>query len=50
MHEDIAAAFRSLVSDGIISRDDFGVFFGFGIPPDIRAMLGDARAVRNLCG
>ena len=45
MHEEIIAAFRSLVADGIIIPDDFGVFFGMGIPPEIGAMIGDARPV-----
>jgi hypothetical protein len=49
MHEEIIAAFRALITDGIIDADDFGVFFGLGIPPDIGAMIGDARPVRNLC-
>lgn len=50
MHDDITAAFRALITDGIIDPDDFGVFLGLGIPPDIGAMIGDARAVRHLCG
>jgi hypothetical protein len=49
MHEEIVAAFQALIADGIIDPDDFGVFFGLGIPPDIAAMIGDARAVRHLC-
>jgi hypothetical protein len=49
MHEQIIAAFRALISDGIIDPDDFGVFFGLGIPPDIGAMIGDTRPVRSLC-
>jgi hypothetical protein len=50
MHDEITAALRSLVTDGIIPRDDFGNFFGLGVPPEIAAMLGDAKPVRQLCG
>lgn len=50
MHEDIVAAFRSLIADGIIERDAFGTIFGFGIPPEIRTMMGDARPLRERCG
>ena len=49
MHDDIVAAFRSLIADGIISSDDFSAFFGFGIPPEIAKMVGDARPLRNRC-
>lgn len=50
MHEDITTALRYLVTSGIIARDDFGNFFGLGIPPDVGAMLGDARPTHNACG
>ena len=30
MHEEIVAALRVLVSDGILKKEDFGNFFGFG--------------------
>lgn len=49
MHDDIVAAFRSLIADGIISPDDFSAFFGFGIPTEIRKMIGDARPLRDRC-
>jgi hypothetical protein len=49
MHDDIVAALRSLVADGIISADDFSVFFGFGIPTEVRKMIGDARPLRQRC-
>jgi hypothetical protein len=49
MDEKITAAFRALIADGIIDPDDFGVFFGLGIPPDIGKLIGDARPVRHLC-
>jgi hypothetical protein len=49
MHDDIVAAFRSLIADGIISPDDFSAFFGFGIPTEIRKMIGDARPLRERC-
>jgi hypothetical protein len=49
MHDDIVAAFRLLIADGIISSDDFSVFFGFGIPTEIRKMIGDARPLRDRC-
>ncbi len=50
MHDGITAAFRSLITDGIIDPGDFGNVLGFGIPPDVGAMIGDARAERHLCG
>lgn len=50
MHEEIVAAFRRLIADGIIDPKDFGVFFGLGIPPDIAEMVGGTRAERSLCG
>lgn len=50
MHEDIVAAFRRLIADGIIDPDAFGVFFGLGIPPDIAKLIGEARPIRDLCG
>ena len=49
MHDAITEAFRALITDGIIKPDDFGVFLGLGIPPDIAAMIGDAEPVRNVC-
>ncbi len=49
MHQDIVTAFRARIEDGIIAPDDFGKFFGLGIPPDIGAMIGDAHAVRHVC-
>jgi hypothetical protein len=50
MHEEIVTAFRGLIADGIIDPDDFGKFFGLGIPPEIAKMIGGARAQRNRCG
>jgi hypothetical protein len=50
MHDDITAAFRSLITDGIIDPAEFGVFFGMGIAPNIGAMIGDAHPARHLCG
>jgi len=50
MHDDIAAAFRVLIADGIISTDDFAVFFGFGVPTEIGAMIGGAKPLRERCG
>jgi hypothetical protein len=50
MHDDITAAFRSLIKDGIIDPTDFGVFLGLGIPPNIAAMVGNATPMRHLCG
>jgi hypothetical protein len=50
MHDDIVAAFRSLIADGIISPDEFGAFFGFGIPTEIGKMIGTARPLRDRCG
>lgn len=50
MHDDITAAFRSLITDGIIDPADFGVFFGMGIAPNIAAMIGGAKPARHLCG
>ena len=35
MHDEITAAFRSLIDDGIIDPGEFGVVLGFGIPPEI---------------
>jgi hypothetical protein len=49
MHEDIVAAFRSLIVDGIISPAEFSAFFGFGIPTEIRKMIGDAQPLRERC-
>ena len=49
MHDDITAAFRSLIADGIVDPADFAVFLGMGIPSDIAAMIGDARPLRRLC-
>jgi hypothetical protein len=50
LNQEIADALRLLVANGILSRDDFGFVFGFGVPPDIRTLLGDGQAVRNVCG
>jgi hypothetical protein len=50
MHDDITAAFRTLIAEGIIDPQDFGTFFGLGIPSDIGAMIGDAKPQRHLCG
>jgi hypothetical protein len=50
MHEDITAAFRSLIEDGIVDTADFAAFLGMGIPSDIGAMIGGARPKRQLCG
>ena len=43
MHDDITVAFRSLITDGIIDPGEFGVVLGFGIPPEIAAMIGGAQ-------
>jgi hypothetical protein len=48
-HEEITAALRALVTDGILAPEEFAVFLGYGIPTDIRALLGDARALRKAC-
>lgn len=50
MHQDIVAAFRGLIADGIIDPDDFGNFFGLGIPSDIAKMIGGTRPIRDRCG
>ena len=50
MHDDITVAFRSLIKDGIIDPGEFGVVLGFGIPPEIAAMIGGAQPERQLCG
>jgi hypothetical protein len=50
MEEKITAAFRSLIRDGIIDPDEFGKFFGLGIPPEIAARIGDAQPIRDRCG
>ncbi len=50
MQEEITAALRALVADGILEKADFGKFFGIGVPPDISELLGDGPAVRNVCG
>jgi hypothetical protein len=49
MHGDISAALQRLVENGIVKRDAFGAFLGYGIPPAIAEMLGDARPTRHLC-
>jgi hypothetical protein len=49
MHEEIVAAFRKLIADGIIRPDAFGVFLGVGIPPDIENMIGGARPTKQAC-
>ena len=49
MHEEIVTAFRALIADGIIRPDDFGAFFGLGIPPEITELIGEARPIRQLC-
>jgi len=50
MHDEITDSFRGLIRDGIIDPADFGVVLGFGIPPDIAAMVGGTSAARHLCG
>ncbi len=50
MHEEITAAFRALIADGIIRPDDFGVFFGLGIHPEVAKLIGGARPLRYRCG
>jgi len=50
MHEEIVAALRALVANGILAKDEFGKFFGLGVPPDIAKMLGDGPALRQVCG
>ncbi len=50
MHDEITQAFRARITDGIISPDEFGVFLGIGIPPDIARMIGGAEPVRDVCG
>ncbi len=44
MNEEIAAALRALVADGIVEKADFGNFLGLGVPPDIAKLLGDGPA------
>ena len=48
-HDAIVSAFRGLIADGIVDRGAFGVFLGLGIPPDIAAMMGEARPLRQVC-
>lgn len=50
MHDEITQSFRGLIRDGIIDPADFGVVLGFGISPDIAAMVGGTRAAKHLCG
>lgn len=50
MRSELIAAFRDLIADGVIKPSEFGVFLGLGIPPDIAAMIGDARPLRDACG
>jgi hypothetical protein len=50
MHDEITESFRGLIRDGIIDPADFGVVLGFGIPPEIAAMVGGTGAARHLCG
>jgi hypothetical protein len=50
INEEIVLAFRRLIDDGIVDPDDFGVFFGLGIPPDIARMIGNAYPIRDRCG
>ncbi len=50
MHAAIVTAFRSLITNGIIDSDDFGIFFGLGIPPEVAALIGDAKRVKRVCG
>jgi hypothetical protein len=50
IHADILATFHALIADGIIEPEDFGKFFGLGIPPDVGRMIGDVRPLRELCG
>ncbi len=50
MNEEIVAALRVLVSDGILKKEEFGEFFGLGVPPDIANMLGGGPAIRQVCG
>lgn len=50
MHEEITEAFRRRIEDGILAPDDFGKFLGLGIPSEIKAMIGRARPIRDVCG
>jgi hypothetical protein len=50
MHEEITAALRALVADGILEKREFAKFLGYGVPPNINALLGDGKAVRHVCG
>jgi hypothetical protein len=50
MNEEIVAALRALVADGILEKADFGKVLGLGVPPDIANLLGDGPAVRHICG
>jgi hypothetical protein len=49
LHEDITAALRARIADGIVAPEDFGKILGFGIPSNVRQMIGDAKPVRQLC-
>jgi hypothetical protein len=50
MNEEIVAALRALVADGIVEKADFGKFLGLAVPPDIAKLLGDGPALRHVCG
>lgn len=49
MHEEIIDAFRRRIGDGVVKAEAFGKFLGLGIPPEIKAMIGDARPLRDIC-
>ena len=49
MHDEIVAAFRSLIADGIIDPAEFSIIFGLGIPTEIGAMIGNAQPLRQRC-
>ena len=50
MHDDITAAFRALIEDGIIDPGRFRRVPRLGIPPKIAAMVGERAPMRHLCG
>jgi len=49
LHEEITAALRARIVDGIVEPEDFGKVLGFGIPSGVKQMIGDTKPVRQLC-
>lgn len=49
VHKQVAMRLRELVSMGLVSREDFDVFFGYGVPATIELMMGDARVTNPIC-